>query len=75
MPNGYLRLQLMSAQDAKPVEEAVIRIYQDKDFQEKKKKILNFIHPRRIQHLVIGFLANYEIMEAKRKKKRKAKPS
>ena len=36
MPNGYLRLQLMSAQDAKPVEEAVIRIYQDKD-----KEIVN----------------------------------
>lgn len=33
------------------------------------------MHPRRIQHLVIGFLATYEIMEAKRKKKRKAKPS
>ena len=29
------------------------------------------MHPRNIQHLVIGFLANYEIMEAKRKKKAK----
>ena len=27
------------------------------------------MHPRSIQHLIIGFLANYEIMEANRKKK------
>ena len=28
------------------------------------------MHPRSIQHLVIGFLANYEIMEANRRKEK-----
>ncbi|NCC55820.1 MAG: hypothetical protein EOM11_10150, partial [Erysipelotrichia bacterium] len=33
MPNGFLRIQLMSAQDAKPVAEAMIRVYKDVDKQ------------------------------------------
>lgn len=36
MPNGFLRIQLMSAQDAKPVSEAMIRVYKNVD-----KEIVN----------------------------------
>lgn len=32
--------------------------------------ILNFMHPRGIEHLVRGFKTSHEIMEVKRKKKK-----